>query len=720
MLAACALTMDVVAGGASALAEVAAPPELVARALEAYATEADGRFPTQYREASERKRSSIEALRALSPERALEAATVLELSLRPPARGKHASSGHERRSADTRVSAARLTAALGQTLASIASVGRPAGGIPESGAGASLVRRIADDLAENLRQPEFELRLESARALAQVPAAPGGGASRASSAFDASVAELARELGARSERTRLSAALTLSILGERAATAAPRLLAALSDEAEEVRVAAIQALGSMSATREDSAVKLLGLARDSSTLVREQALQALGRLARPSDAVFDALLAALRERDPGSRQSARQAFAMLRERASPAVPRITALLGDADSSVRSDAAATLASIGPTAKASQPALIAALAASDAELQANVAWALSAFAQPQPGTPPPAPGEPSSRDAAITALGELLESRDPLARRAGALALARLGSRASSFVARLSRQLGDRDAEARAAAAQALADLGPISKDRLPEIFRWLDSSDPVERKLAAGIAGRAGGLAKGAVPGLLKMAKDPDAELRLAAYSALAQLREAEGLPILRAELAASAASPKARASLLGTLASYGAAGRAALPEVLAALGDADPSVREAALGAISVVGAESEEGARKVAALLSDEAPEVASRAVAALGTMGQLGAAANAAVAPSLALARDARADEARRVRGLQALCRLEARARGAVPELARLLGDSKRKVAAYSAFALRIIGGAPPEVAAKVDAILKADRELFRSIDF
>lgn len=199
----------------------------------------------------------------------------------------------------------------------------------------------------------------------------------------------------------------------------------------------------------------------------------------------------------------------------------------------------------------------------------------------------------REAAAAMLGEMgsdqslrvlvRKARDPDApvRRAAIAALGRMGTDALKPLTSL---LEDRDAEACKAAAEVLATLGPQAVETL--VRRLRSSREPELRAIICHALARAHAFAAGDTL-VAVMEGDRDADVRLAAAAALAQLSRPEGLQALHDTLAGG--DEEMRAQAAEALADLG---DVAALSLLPLVDDANPRVSAAATLAFSHVGAE--------------------------------------------------------------------------------------------------------------------------------
>jgi HEAT repeat protein len=262
-----------------------------------------------------------------------------------------------------------------------------------------------------------------------------------------------------------------------------------------------------------------------------------------------------------------------------AVGPLVAVLRDGDRYDRIRAALALEDLGDPAAI--PALTAAAADGPIDLRRTAAHALASLGSPRPMAELLADleeGDRYQRDAAAEALGRLgnpqaaapllaaLRARESEVRGAAAAALGRIGRR-EAVPALAEMMKTDRDPIARVKAATALAEIGgPIATAALLAEVRHQGLYGPVEIVLAlSDVAEPREGDA--IVPLLARRDRGP----RITAALALAALRRAEGVPVLREALGAG---PQAwsRAGVVGLA-------RLGTPQARQALREGAPAIR---------------------------------------------------------------------------------------------------------------------------------------------
>jgi HEAT repeat protein len=294
---------------------------------------------------------------------------------------------------------------------------------------------------------------------------------------------------------------------------------------------------------------IAGLA-DPEPRVRRLAAGAVGRAGAGRPAAAQALEKALGDASHYVVQAAARALVLVGPEARVAIPRLLTIVQGSPAS-RLDAIVALGGMGPAAKSALP-LLRAHVAEEPEAVTH------ALAQLGP--------------TAIPALTAALAHADPAVRRAAAWALRYLGREAAPAVGKLAAALRDPKAEVRNAAAQALGAIGPGAASAVPKLVAVLEADpDDNVRSWSANALGHLGPAAASALPALQKAAGDPrthhEATLALAAVASpavavpvLLALAEEKGRYTTEGALAAlgdlgpraAAAAPTMRAKLVAT------------------------------------------------------------------------------------------------------------------------------------------------------------------------
>lgn len=241
-------------------------------------------------------------------------------------------------------------------------------------------------------------------------------------------------------------------LGRMPPPAGGLLIEALSSSAPSVRAAALAGLVPASAGAA-AAVPVSRLLHDESPEVRRDALVFLSNLGRSAGAARAAVAAALGDTDAGVRATAVEALAQIASSPTEIAPAVP-LLRDAEPKVRQAAVGALAS-RPAGPSTLPALLDLL--QDPEMAPFAAQAVGAL----------------RLEEGVEPLTRLLRSTDPVTRRAGARALARLGPLAAPAAEPLMRALQQETGEAsRCDYWNALAGIGPAAATQMAQARRLL--------------------------------------------------------------------------------------------------------------------------------------------------------------------------------------------------------------------------------------------------------
>ncbi|MBN1672353.1 MAG: HEAT repeat domain-containing protein [Kiritimatiellae bacterium] len=213
--------------------------------------------------------------------------------------------------------------------------------------GPPAAERAVPALVDALRRdPDSEVRSESARALANFASAP-----------DRIVPALAEALGDKDDRVRAHGSATLAKVGE---PAVPALLKALEHPLPKARVWAARALGKIGAPARGAVPGIAKILKQTDRDARLAAVQALDQLDPQCRACLPDLVAALGDPD----MLVRDAVVTLAAKAGKdAVPRLRAALRDPNAGIRCGAASALGKIGPDAAAGAGDLVKALDDSD---------------------------------------------------------------------------------------------------------------------------------------------------------------------------------------------------------------------------------------------------------------------------------------------------------------------------------------------------------------------
>jgi HEAT repeat protein len=332
-------------------------------------------------------------------------------------------------------------------------------------------------------------------------------------------------------------------LSKAGAAAVPVLVDMLQDEDEDVRVQALFALSAMRPGQAAAAVSAL-----ENTLLNEKVDHHLGLACQAlvkanEETAIRALIGILESRETmKSRSLAAAALGTLGPRARAAVEALRVALDDEDLRVRVLAAEALwhierqvntrllltlaqgedrgygrssmrvwKELGTEAQAAVPGVLQALRSPDETIRRCATIALGHL------------GETLLAKEAVWALVARLNDSSIAVRRDAALALGRMGPKASAAVPLLIEALRDMDRDTHLAAASALGDIGPAASTAVPHLGRAVKDGDVAVRRTAAYALGRIGPAAKAAVPDLIEALKDKDEYTRSSAAQALGRI-----------------------------------------------------------------------------------------------------------------------------------------------------------------------------------------------------
>jgi HEAT repeat protein len=266
------------------------------------------------------------------------------------------------------------------------------------------------------------------------------------------------------------------------------------------------------------------------------------------------------------------------------------------SAVRMQAALALAELGPAAREAEAALTLAARDEDPEVRYAAVAALGAIV-------------PEGK-AAIDGLARALADEDWFVQLAAAQALQNLGERARPAVPALAWAVTPRDTvkdfrPVRCGAAMvALSRINPRAKElegALSLIVRNLLEDERRgsfgARATGARLLGDCGAVALPVVPAVVKLLKDPEADVRVAAAEALLKIAPEKQGEAALAVLAEALKSPDLliRLRAAEALAGLGPQAKGTLPALRTALQDPEPEVRLAAREAVKRLGANERE-----------------------------------------------------------------------------------------------------------------------------
>jgi HEAT repeat protein len=470
-----------------------------------------------------------------------------------------------------------------------------------------------------------------------------------------SVAELIADLK-RGEKEQLQAIAQLDALGEKAAEAAPALVAVLQSKSEDVRLQATMALGkigkaavgplSKALEAKDADVRFYaawGLAfvgppakaaapllvkalTDPAAHVRRKAAYALGRIDPDPATVAGPLVAALADADEDVRQAA---AATLPGMGKAAVPALLKAAQTDKATLRNVAIKTLGEIGPAAAEAIPVLKGYLLAPDKGAGEAAADALAGIGDAALETLTAATADDSAAVrglamralqkmgvSAIHSLTDLLAAKHVDVRRQAVATLGALPTNEKVVVIGLGYATKDTDFQVRKTALQALRNRGPGAKLAEPYISALLTDIDPQIRLDAFNTLKDLGVDAK---PGLKKALSHKDPAVRVMTASLMAQLNLEMELaePILLEALKEKDETLKMQAA--NALSLRGLQADVVLPIFLAGLKNPTASVRRTAAEAIQRYGPKAKQAGPALIAALDDPDDSVRAQALTAV-----------------------------------------------------------------------------------------------------
>lgn len=574
-------------------------------------------------------------------------------------------------------------------------------------------------------------------------------------------AQLAAQLASPDVVARREASHALNRLGPKATPALAALIKALDDDDKQVWSNAIAAVAAIGPEAKDAIPVLLADFDSKSTkgqrsYYRDQVVvRTAYALTRIGPAAIPPLIDGLRSPDTMMRLGAARALGGMGSVAKDAVPALIENLGHGDNDVQADVIAALGAIGDPAK---PKLIEALAWKEPRQRATAALALGAMGKAAPDAAAPmlarlkTEPDTTARAALLTALPRtgtdatavlieaLKDEREPI-RHAAVNGLLTARAAQPQVVKALTALVRDPNPTLSERAAYVLGRLGEAAAPAVPAILdviakhspppqacldalvqigepaiapvlerfektdpalltrehwtvkcvqqmgglgasrvaRSLTHPSPSVRVLAARALVELGPDAEPATPALLKALEDENAHVRATALTALV----AAQTPFVQVEPHLDAAfrnsSPVIRAAAVEATVRLGAEGKDFRPKVIAALKDPEESVRKTV---INQLGPDFAEAVPMLIPLLDDPA-----RRAAACEALGRMGALSKSAVPRLTALASSGVKDD--RLRALHALTAIGPAGGEAAPalEAARKDADAAIRIAAFKA---------------------------------
>jgi HEAT repeat protein len=325
-----------------------------------------------------------------------------------------------------------------------------------------------------------------------------------------------KDLGSPDAKVRRSASFAIGKIGPDAASAVPRLLAALRDTDPTVADAAAFALGEIGPGAASALPSLVVVLEDKKAdpRVRRSAAYAIGCLKPNHPSAVAALAGALDDASPAVRQNAAWSLGRIPlGLTAPAILKgLETKINDSDPVVRRDVAGAIGNFGHDAHRTLPTLLARLPGeNDVEVRKAILNTLVNLVGPED-------------TSAVPALRAALKDTDSDAVRFAAFALGNIGGgRAAPAVPVLREALTDPAVSVRRRAAGSLANIGPDAVSAVPELSRALADTDAeVQSRSALALSG-IGPKASAAVPDLAKALRAKSAEVRLYSAEALSRI-----------------------------------------------------------------------------------------------------------------------------------------------------------------------------------------------------
>ncbi|HEV7224478.1 MAG TPA: HEAT repeat domain-containing protein [Pirellulales bacterium] len=498
-------------------------------------------------------------------------------------------------------------------------------------------------------------------------------------AADRNADALLRSLASDNAKARADAAKAISQLdGEKIAAATQALMKALGDSDPFVRAYMALALGKLDKPDPKIIAALAKLLTDPEARVRGIAVRSLRRLKPDGEVMLPIMIQVLEQADA---QGASLAIETIAESGDKAIAALTKALKN--ERARYWACLALGEAGPKAKSAVPALVEALSDDRPDIQAQTLIALGKIGRDASSAVTDIvvfvkAKQPAVQYAAAFALGAIAspdgagalkdagKSNDALLKTLSVWGLAKISPDnqvlAKQAAVQLVAGLGSEDGHVRAAAARGLVDLKPN-----PELVR----------------------------PALVAALSDADPRVRGNIVEAISS----QGAHVVP-HVAQGLKNPSLRDASAAILARIGPAAKAALPQLVAALGDT-ASTEESDAGefhaevlmAVALIGPQDPAVVKRCMTLLKSDNERVQRTATYALGKAG-------AAAKPAVGALHDqlAGGDESLRLVTLWALLQITPEdqqvVKTAVPGLTQALADERPLVRLEAALALGKLG--------------------------
>lgn len=287
----------------------------------------------------------------------------------------------------------------------------------------------------------------------------------------------------------------------------------------------------------------IALLKDPSAEVRAGAASDLATFGEGARPAIPALVAALEDGDPRVRRNALLALGLAKADDPDSTRAIAKRLLDSDPEIGSSARKTL--IGFVSR--NPETAGVLVENLTDPHGGFAWLCSeVLLDSRSATTRKLPeiaaiadsseATPIARSLALKLMGSVgrgrpelidrlllsMDDPDPVVARGAAEGLGHAGQAGERGVPGLRRMLASEDLQTRVIAAKALGRIGPGAGDAGPDLIPLAESGDPVMREIAIEALGKVQNPV--ALEALERMTRDPDANLRGTAASAMARLK----------------------------------------------------------------------------------------------------------------------------------------------------------------------------------------------------
>jgi HEAT repeat protein len=510
----------------------------------------------------------------------------------------------------------------------------------------------------------------------------------------------------------LRASFALSKIG---AAAKPDLLAALRSEDAGIRRGAAKAMGMMGAAAGDAVPALIENLGHGDSALRLDAAEALGLI---GPAAVNPLIDALSSADSKVREGSAISLGELGTIANPASDRLLSV-AKSENDVNALAAAIRAipRVGTAHEKAVPVLIKALCDQREEVHRAGENALIRVRPPEKLAVPELvkllAGEHAAlagamlghfgADARIAAPALLAAAKRTSPPDEAFLApLAKLGAAAVPALVAEIATLGLPDVKAGHWTLKTLSDIGGAC---VPPLEKELLSNSATVRYAAVKILAVQGSSARSVHSGILRLAGDPEPQVRAAVLEAVGPLGVAPGRVVELVSALVKDREASVRAAAAVATGALGSSGKTLADEMAQLIGDRDSTVRVAAMKSIGAIG-----GGKEAAAMLATHLPDASLRpaVVEALTKLGN----ASAVAMPQL-LALFPASDTTLQAQLLKAFTSIGADAKTALPAVEPLLksGDETLRAAAVSAY-VAIQPDKAISVAAMTTAINDASR--------